>query len=455
MRGMTKFLARNRDALARRLFFLSVVMLAFAYGVGASQYQLFPVPLIKEAKAAAQQLLEESGASLPWYYQPSTETASIRVRAPHALAPGLRLISGLGADEKSLAKVVDADGRVVHSWRIDWFKIWPHPEHLAADLIPLSNAGLVHGVAVATNGDLIFNFEELGMVRLDPCGEVVWKLPYRTHHSLYLDENGHIWAPGVITRMEKRASLPNYVPPFDDYTLIEVSPDGKILRELSVADLLLDNGLRGLLHMASIRNRDTRVTGDTLHLNDVETFPTSTAPGVFSPGDVMISLRNINTILVFDPSSRHIKFMSAGAVLRQHDPDFVDGNTISVFDNNNLAVWGPETTPHPAGHNSRIVRISATTNRIDVLYSGTREQPFFSDIMGTQQLLPNGNLLLTESIAGRVIEVDASGHIVWEYFNLVGKGLVAVVDDALLLPPGFDEAFFARALSTCTKTSQN
>lgn len=452
---MRKFLTANRDALARRLFFLSVVMLAFAYGVGASHYGLFPVPFIINVKATVEQLLQETGARLPWYYQPSTQTENIRVRVAHAPAPGLRLVAGIGVDETSLVKVMTAEGRVVHSWYIDWFEIWPKPEHLTADLIPKSNRPLVHGVAVASNGDLIFNFEALGMVRLDACGEVIWKLPYRTHHSIHVDERGSIWAPGVVTRSEKRAALPNHEPAFDDYTILEVSPTGKILQELWIADLLLDNGLRALLHMSSISNWNTRVTGDTLHLNDVETFPASLAPGVFSPGDVMISLRNINTILVFDPKSRRIKFLVVGAMLRQHDPDFIDGNTISVFDNNNLSVWSPgEVTPQFAGHYSRIVRFSAATKAVDVRFSGTDQEPFFTYQLGNHELLPNGNTLLTESGAGRVIEVDASGQIVWEYFNLVGNGLVAVVDDALLLPREFDEAFFAQALSACAKPSQ-
>ena len=223
-----------------------------------------------------------------------------------------------------------------------------------------------------------------------------------------------------------------------------------MVRELPVADLLLENGLGGLLYMASTVNRNTTVTGDTLHLNDVEVFPSSMATGVFSPGDVMISLRNINALIVFDPDTRRVKFQSVGAVLRQHDPDFVDGNTISVFDNNNLALWGKgETTPDAAGHHSRVVRISAATNKTDVLFSGSAAEPFFTDIMGSHQPLPGGHLLLVESIAGRVVEVDAAGAVVWEYLNLVGNGLVAAVGDALWLPPQFDRAFFARAASTC------
>ena len=55
--------------------------------------------------------------------------------------------------------------------------------------------------------------------------------------------------------------------------------------------------------------------------------------GIFKKGDVLVSLRNINTIFVFNRENDKIKFIPTGSFVRQHDPDFVDGETISVFDN--------------------------------------------------------------------------------------------------------------------------
>src|SRR5687768_6078707 len=101
-----KFPRGGTDSLARGAFFLAIVMLAFAYGVGATQYDLFPVPQIKQAKVAAAQLIEESGASLPWYYQRSDQTSHVRTRGGMTPAPGLRLISGLGADEEGWVRIV-------------------------------------------------------------------------------------------------------------------------------------------------------------------------------------------------------------------------------------------------------------------------------------------------------------------------------------------------------------
>jgi hypothetical protein len=442
------------DVAPRVLFFVSLLMLAFGYGVVAEHYALFPIPIVRQAKSAASQLLEDSGAVLPWYYKESSETQPLHIRNASALSPGLRLISGLAQDDTTFVRVIHADGRTVHSWSIDWFKLWPHPDHLSEERVPKSNPALVHGLSLAPNGDLVFNFSGLGLVRLDACGAVVWRLPYRTHHSVQLDDDGNIWVPGLITREESVASLPNYFPRFEDFRILEVSSDGHIKRDIGVIDLLAQNDLRGLLYLSSTVNRNTTVSGDTMHLNDIQVFPKSLTPGLFEPGDVMISLRNINAIVVFDPKTLRIKYKSVGQVLRQHDPDFVDGNTITVFDNNNMATWPPDATrPDRAGQHSRIVQLSAS-GQATVLFTGSDQTPFFTDIMGSHERLPNGNWLLMESVEGRVFEVDRNGNVVWEYINVVGKGRVGLVDDAFMLPANVDDAFFERAVSACASSDR-
>ncbi|MEM9407004.1 MAG: hypothetical protein AAGA81_13285 [Acidobacteriota bacterium] len=50
-------------------------------------------------------------------------------------------------------------------------------------------------------------------------------------------------------------------------------------------------------------------------------------------------------------------------------------------------------------------------------YSGTDEAPFYTATCGRASRLPNGNTLLVESDAGRVLEVTKSGGIAWEYMS--------------------------------------
>jgi len=191
--------------------------------------------------------------------------------------------------------------------------------------------------------------------------------------------------------------------------------------------------------------------GDTLHLNDVEVFPATMAPGFFKPGDVMISLRNIHTVLVFDPATEEVLYRHSGGVVGQHDPDFIDGNRISVFDN--AVAWGKD-----AVRESRIIILSPgeEDSETEVYLQGSDAFPFYTDVMGKHQWLANGNLLVTESTRGRAFEIDADGEIVWQHVNLLDdQGLVGLVDEAQRLPPKFDQAFFEKQRSeNCTDQQQ-
>jgi len=443
------FRSSGANSLPAFIFVVTLIAFAWAYGVVAGRYDLFPYPLANELWRTARDglnLVEQKlGWKRPWYYRDANGVFDGVVRHDTAaMATGLTLVTGISDKQEIMAKVVDTNGATVHSWKIDWFKIWPNPSHLDKFTKPKSKPGAhLHGVILADNGDLIFNFERLGMVRLDLCGNVKWRLARRTHHSLHWDpESKTIWTSAVIPYRGSKPPFPNHAAPYSDFTVMEVSPDGRVLEEISLTELLIANGLQGLLYQSNIENRKTIVSGDTLHVNDVEPFPASLHPGKFKRGDIMISMRNINAIIVFNKKSREIKFLSIGKVVRQHDPDFVDGNTISVFDNNNLL-------PQVNNNNSRIVRIDAITNKLQVVYQGGKDQYFFSEIMGKHQILPNNNLLITESVSGRAFEVSESGRLLWEYFNLVAPEQVGLLDEAQRLPQRFDRNFFKRNTTRC------
>jgi hypothetical protein len=150
-------------------------------------------------------------------------------------------------------------------------------------------------------------------------------------------------------------------------------------------------------------------------------------PGRFAPGDLLVSLRNINTVFVFSTATGHVKRLWVGSFVRQHDPDFIDGNTISLFDNHNV-------TLEEAGQRSRILLLSESSDAPVVYYAGAAGAPFYTDILGKHQWLPNGNLLITESMKGRAFEIDRDKRIVWEYLNLVGDGYAGLMEEVLRLP---------------------
>ncbi len=96
--------------------------------------------------------------------------------------------------------------------------------------------------------------------------------------------------------------------------------------------------------------------------------------------------------------------------IAQHDPDFTEDGYITVFDNHTM-----ELTPKSKNGGSRILRVEPSTNEISVIYGWKEDQYFFTPWCGKHQHLPNGNILITESVPGRVFEINANGKVVWNW----------------------------------------
>lgn len=409
------------------------------YGFFAFPLKWFPYQLIYDSV-----FFINEKTSLPYGIYETEYTSIIPIYDEDKAYKSLSLVTGLAANDLLSAKIINMEGEVVHEWLIDWFDLWPNPTHIPKGYpdLPKERPGAdIDGAVLLENGDLIFNFSYLGMVRLDICGNIVWRLPYFTHHSIYLDDDGFLWASGQIYHNGRIEEYPQLQPPIYEQTIIKVSLEGEIIEEISVLDLLQKNNLIGL-YFLSDNNNYAEVSDDPLHLNDVKPFPRHIEEGVFHHGEIMISLRNRNTIIVFQEEDLKVTQVITGGFVRQHDPDFIDGNTLSVFDNNNI------TEPYDEQQSSvRIISLLEETNTI--FYTGNAENYFFTNTRGRHQWLSNGNLLITESKRGRAFEVDQNGNIVWEYINLVDDGLVGFISEVSRLPINFTENFFNQLNSIC------
>ncbi|MBN2311104.1 MAG: hypothetical protein JXR94_19160, partial [Candidatus Hydrogenedentes bacterium] len=95
---------------------------------------------------------------------------------------------------------------------------------------------------------------------------------------------------------------------------------------------------------------------------------------------------------------------------------------------------------------SRIVEVEPLTQRIEWAYAGTPAKPFYSELCGSCQRLPNGNTLITESTYGRAFEVAPEGRIVWEFISPHRAGdhnqLIATLFEVIRLDPAFFDTPF-------------
>ena len=175
---------------------------------------------------------------------------------------------------------------------------------------------------------------------------------------------------------------------------------------------------------------------DFIHLNDVEVLSTDLAAAFpqFDAGDILISLRNLNLLLVIDPTTERIKWSMTGPFLRQHDPDFLSNGHISVFDNRR-----DDSSGDSLG-GSRILEINPLTGAVSTVFSGSAGLPFYTETMGDHQRLENGNTLITESESGHAFEISPEGEIVWSYVNRWGERSAAMIGRATRYPKYYGQS---------------
>lgn len=409
------------DRVPKLLFLLSCVFFAFLYGFCAATFRWPP-----------HGWLEDAFRQLGWLQAPVDPTQH-RFPARHSFR-GVRSVGARGDDVVLLSsfwndrggapgvRVIDRKGVVQHEWILDVAKLFQGMRY--EDVGPR----YVHGTHLFDNGDLLCNVEYLGLLRLDPRGQVVWRLDRRTHHSISRTERGDFWVCGArwIEPGEAAQRFPGLEAPLWDELAMLVSERGDVLRAVSVLQAIFDSPHRALLWSTQYAPRPLPRL-DLMHLNDVEELPSALAASypLFAAGDLLVSMRFLNLVAVLSGDGRQVKWAAAGQFLEQHDPDFLGDGRISVYDNR--TDW---TIDGSRCGGSRLVAITPHTGALEPLYprpTAGAGQGFYSLHGGKAQALAGGGWLITEPSAGRVFEVSASGATVWEWVQDAEAGMVAEV----------------------------
>jgi len=435
------------DKLARQVSRYSAyivgVLVVFGAGMFVSARELPPVPQLRELEDTYQSLFgAKKEEEEEWWTTPSLDGEPVQTLLPDEVEPGLLLVSTARPDEM-LLKIMDRDGNVVHSWTPDFDEVWPEGYR---DFPPrVATADHIFGLELLPDASIVANFAQQSTFRMDVCGEVMWRLPNLGHHSVDVAPDGTLWVPGEnYIPADGEVDIPNAEPPFHDWTITNLSLDGELLRSYSMVDILRDNGLESLLYL-SARNRGApSISYDPLHLNSVRALPEGVRSRLFDPGDVAVSLRNISTVLVLDGDTMEVKWHATGPFLRQHDPIFLPGDRISIFDNRPVA-------DDEGSLESQIMELNTRTGEATAVLGGDGpgEEPFYSEIMGDHEYLPNGNILVTPSDEGRVLEYTPDGRLAWSWQSRLDNETNARTFEASVLPASMDREFFEEKLASC------
>ena len=277
------------------------------------------------------------------------------------------------------------------------------------------------------DGDLLAVIYQAGLFRIDRCSGLKWFKPGLYHHDVKVADDGTIWALSANFHAEQPAAYAHIASPYYDDVIQRLSPDGKVLEEFSLLDAIYRSGYQGLVLEGKSSYPESK-QDDPTHSNDIEIVDADFAArnDFANEGDLLISLRSVDSIVLIDRETKLVKWALTGLFLRQHDPDLHPDGTISVFDNRtargqfNMASRTVE--PQSFGY-SRLLRFDPVTQRILWQFQGSREEPFYTSVQGDHQILLNGNVMAVETEAGRIIEIDpATNEIVWEWFNVVERG---------------------------------
>jgi hypothetical protein len=176
-----------------------------------------------------------------------------------------------------------------------------------------------------------------------------------------------------------------------------------------------------------------------VHLNKIEELSSAIANDfiLFEAGDLAISLREQNLIMVINPNTGIIKWWRIGPWLRQHDPEFIPSGKIIVFNNNLYSMSLNKFSDENRLYASNIVEFDFASNEHRIIFGGREGQELHTILRGKLELSPNGGLLVTEFEGGRVFETDSNGRIIWEYINRYDSDEVAEISEARIYPASY------------------
>ncbi len=275
--------------------------------------------------------------------------------------------------QRRIPLLTDMNGRIVHSW--------PLVRVTARARLGGDGRLLVIGI---DNAVKIYDWE----------GRLVWRYTLAAegdipHHDVIWLENGNV----LVLAQERSVKL--------DY-LLEIDKSGAVVWEWRFADHL----------DTAFPHRDRRHP-DPTHVNSVHEIGPNpwfdAGDQRFRPGNILLSARTLDAVLVVDRSSGEIVWTFDRFLDRQHEAVMVPmgrpgEGRILVFNNGLQNQFGYRR--------SSILAVDPVQPAIPWAYRGSF---FYSSLAGSEQSLPNGNVLVTSSHGGRVFEVTADEEMVWQF----------------------------------------
>ena len=310
---------------------------------------------------------------------------------------------------QNIAWLIDMNGRVVHNWQMKnppgvYGKLLDNGNLMWMDRGPEANEDLEAGASA--------------MIEVDWDGNEVWRYNDNgLNHDFTCLSNGNIMVMRFVELPEdigkkviKKKVTVSLSSSSSSYNKIwsnniqEISRDGKVIWEWNHWE-----------HFDPEKDPECPLSNrnDYGYTNSLDVFPN---------GDILISIRHLNTIARISRKTGEVIWRWGPEQLlgHQHCVSVLDNGNIMVFDNG-LHRYPPNFTDERfrkvgEAEFSRIVEVNPENGEIVWEYSDPTGN-FYTPICGSAERLPNGNTLICESIKGIFFEVTPEKEVVWKYMQ--------------------------------------
>lgn len=287
--------------------------------------------------------------------------------------------------------LIDMEGRFVHCWEV--------PSMGEAGKL-LSNGNLLCLRRDVTARTARVDASGGELVEMDWDSNVVWRYEDQyMHHDFCRMDNGNVMILRRVPMPDDIAARVQGGIPGTDRDVMwtdsfrEVTPYGKVVWEWL--------GYEHLDPEVDIINAMCP-RGEWTHTNACSVLPY---------GDILTTLRHIDTIAIIDKGTGDIKWRwGVGELSMPHSPSLLNNGNILVFDNGNFRKRAHQSY-------SRVVEVNPNTGEIEWEYKDDPPYRFYSHFKSDCQRLPNENTLICETTKGRLFEVTPGKEVVWEYIS--------------------------------------
>jgi len=294
------------------------------------------------------------------------------------------------------AILMDMSGRTLHEWRYRFIDAWD--EYPGEELPPHNKAiGYWRRAYPFPNGDVLAIFEGVGIIKVDRDSNLLWANFNAAHHDLEVMPDGTIYTLTRTAHMLPRISEEK--PILEDFITV-MDADGNELRSFSLLEAFENSRFAGVLE-------GMKPDGDIFHTNTIEILDGTLDGKVtgFRTGNALVSMRELGVLAVVDMTTEKVVWALRGNWVAQHQPTVLPDGNMMLFDNRG----------NRGG--SRVVVFDPATRQTMWTYAPAEQSEFFSNECGSSAILPNGNVLITESDRGKAFEVTQDKTIVWKYIN--------------------------------------